>query len=151
MAKSTDVTTKVRGNEFLQQADFSSPDGLSQALAGLDNVHENDFAEITSDYLNPEVGVIYNCLVTGVGEMNDSINDPDGSKGLKVACVEGSYLKDGILTRFVNADVIMVSTFKRIFATGVKTVLCKITNKGLVGDTGKKYKDISIRVVTSNN
>lgn len=151
MAKNTEVSTKVRGIDYLSTVDYSSPDGISQALAGLDNVSENDFAEITSDYLNPEVGVEYNCLVTGIGEMNDTINDPDGSKGLKVACVEGSYLKNGVLTRFVNADVIMISTFKRIFGKGVSSCLCKVVNKGLVGDTGKKYKDISIRVVTSSN
>jgi hypothetical protein len=147
MAKSTEVSTKVRANEFLQTVDYSSPDGLSQALAGLDNVQSSDLVEVTSDYLNPEDGVEYNCLVTGMGEMNDSINDPDQTKGLKIKCVEGSYLKDGILTRFVNADVIIVSTFGRHFAKSQAPVLCKIVSKGKIGKAGAQYKDISIRVV----
>jgi hypothetical protein len=147
MTKNKEVSTKVRANEFLEKVDYSSPDGLSQALAGIDNVEHSDLVEITSDYLNPEQGVEYNCLVTGIGQMNDSINDPDQSKGLKIKCVEGTYLKNGILTRFVNADIIMVSTFERIFAKGNAPILCKIVNKGKVGNAGSQYKDISIRVV----
>jgi len=128
-ATTTEVAVFNGSNEVAQ---------LFAAAANLDMVQ--DFVIETGAYLNFNDGETILAVLNGMTTITNTIaNSP--THGEEVEAVE-LVLRDGSLG--VNADIVMVSTAKKIIARGDAPCLLYIQYDGMKGKKGNEYKNLII-------
>ena len=124
----------------IQAVNVNDVAGVAQAFATAKQVSTDLMIKETGNYLSLEEGESYMVLVKGITTIEDTINEAGGD----VDAVE-LMLEDG--SAAINADIVMVSTAKRMIAAGVVPCICYIFVKGKKGEKGRQYKDLDIRRV----
>jgi hypothetical protein len=112
---------------------------ISAAFAAAKNVSVNDMIAETGQYMKFETGESYMLLVVGLTEMEDTINN--------TGMIEVADLITESGDRVINADVVMVSTVRKLIAKNVVPCVVYVFAKGTAGKAGAQYKDLDIRRV----
>lgn len=122
MAKSTAVattTTKAEVVTALGNADLSNAQDIASVLQSAKHVSTSELEMVSSEYVKLELGETYVFAVTGMCDIDDITtgdNKPDGA-----VCL---ITENG--TPAINADIVFVSTVKRMKEKGQLPCMVKV-------------------------
>lgn len=141
MTKQNKQVAVVNENKVsaIEAININSNTDVSTAFAAAKTISVDDMIVETGNYLKLETGESYLLLVKGLTEMEDTINNTGMIEVADLMTEEGDAC--------INADVVMVSTVKRLIAKGVVPCIVYVFVKGTSGKAGAQYKALDIRRV----
>ena len=145
MGKQTGVAvTKTQFLESMGNIDITDFSQIGEMLKLAKNVDYKELQQVSGGYFEFKDQCTYVLFCSGMTDI-EPLEDTRQEKLNERGMCDAVELVDEHGNSYVNADVVMISTVKRLAAKNMVPCLLHVFCNGTKGETKKKYKNLEIR------